>query len=361
VSGGNIDWDNLKNLLMEKIKINSRERVFTALNLKESDRVPVFEWEIDPKVINEICRGCSLADFVEKFDLDGVYIDLDYHNKKLNEDTIIDEWGVTRKGLDEMNTYPVEHPIKSEKDFDNFTPPDPFADYRFNTLIKIVKRFKSEKAIIVHLNDVFSIPRDLRGMANFLMDYYLNPNLAKRLIDFSLDYNIKAAEVAINLGADIIMLGDDYASNTGLLMSPAHFKEFILPGLTKIVKKIKDKGSYVIKHTDGDITSIISIIIDTGIDGIDPIDPQAGMDIEEVKKRYGHKVCIKGNVNCGYTLSNGSDEEVVREVKKCISKAARGGGYILSSSNSIHSKVNPRNFLTMIRTIKKFGKYPITI
>lgn len=341
--------------------MNSKERVFTALNLKEPDRIPIFEWEIDSKVINKIYKGYSLADFVEKFDLDGVYIDLDYHNKKLDEDTIVDEWGVTRKGLDEMNTYPVKHPIKSEKDFDNFTSPDPFADYRFNSLIELVKRFKDEKAIIIHLNDVFSIPRDLRGMANFLMDYYLHPELAKRLIDLSLDYNIRTAEIAINLGVDIIMLGDDYASNTGPLMSPAHFKEFILPGLTKIVKKIKDKGGYVIKHTDGNITSIIDMIVDIGIDGIDPVDPQAGMDIGEVKKRYGHKVCIKGNVNCGYTLSNGSDEEVVREVKKCISKVARGGGYILSSSNSIHSGVNPRNFLTMIETAKKFGKYPITI
>lgn len=121
------------------------------------------------------------------------------------------------------------------------------------------------------------------------------------------------------------------------------------------------KGGYVIKHTDGDITSTIDMIIDTGIDGIDPVDPQAGMDIGEVRKRYGHRVCIKGNVDCGYTLTDGSDREVVRGVKSCISKAARGGGYILSSSNSIHAKVNPKIFLTMIRTTKEFGKYPITI
>lgn len=71
----------------ERVKINSEERVLTALDLKEPDRVPIFEGEIDPKVINKICRGCSLGDFVEKFDLDSVYIDLDYHNKKLNEGT----------------------------------------------------------------------------------------------------------------------------------------------------------------------------------------------------------------------------------------------------------------------------------
>ena len=79
----------------------------------------------------------------------------------------------------------------------------------------------------------------------------------------------------------------------------------MLSGLTKVAKKIKDKGGHVIKHTDGDITSINDTIIDTSIDGIDPVDPQAGMDIGEVKRRRGRRVCIKGNVDRGYILTNG--------------------------------------------------------
>jgi uroporphyrinogen decarboxylase len=101
------------------------------------------------------------------------------------------------------------------------------------------------------------------------------------------------------------------------------------------------------------------MIVDTGIDGLNPMEPIAGMDIGRVKQKYGKRVCLIGNIDCGYVLSEASPEEVEVAVKECILKASPGGGHILSSSNAIHSSVKPQNFRTMVEAARKYGRYPI--
>jgi len=157
-------------------------------------------------------------------------------------------------------------------------------------------------------------------------------------------------------GADIISLGDDYAANNGPLFSPGLFEEFIQPRLKKIVDVIHEAGAKVIKHSDGNLSKILDKIVNTGIDGLNPIEPSAGMDIGEVKRKYGDRICLVRNIDCGDLLSHGSPEEVESAVIECICKASPGGGHILSSSNTIHSSVKPENYLTMIQAAKKIWK-----
>ena len=123
----------------------------------------------------------------------------------------------------------------------------------------------------------------------------------------------------------------------------------------------KDLGLYIIKHTDGNIRSILDTIVESGIDCLDPIDPVAGMDLAEMKHKYGHRITLKGNVDCAQTLTFKSVEETIEETKNCLRIAAPGGGYILSSSNSIHSAVKPENYMAMLETLKKYGTYPINV
>jgi uroporphyrinogen decarboxylase len=117
----------------------------------------------------------------------------------------------------------------------------------------------------------------------------------------------------------------------------------------------------VIKHTDGDLWPIIDMIIDSGISCLDPIDPQAGMDLTEVKEKYGDRVALKGNVDCAQTLSYGTVEEVIAETKEVIRKGGPGGGFILSSSNSIHASVKPENYMAMLDTLREYGRYPLSV
>jgi uroporphyrinogen decarboxylase len=121
----------------------------------------------------------------------------------------------------------------------------------------------------------------------------------------------------------------------------------------------KALGFPIIKHTDGKLWPIIDMIIDSGIDCLDPIDPQAGMDIAEVKAQYGDRVAIKGNVDCSETMTFGTPEDVIAETKEALRKGMPGGGFILSSSNSIHSGVKPENYMAMLQTLKEYGSYPM--
>ena len=158
---------------------------------------------------------------------------------------------------------------------------------------------------------------------------------------------------------EIVMLGDDYAHYGGPMMSPVHFEEFIFSRLRKMIDVIHDEGGACIKYSDGNLWPILDMIVDARPDAINPIEPAAGMDMGEVKERYGECVCLAGNIDCGELLSHRRVNDVEEAVRQCIAAGAPGGGFILSSSNSIHSSVRPENYLAMVHAGQKYGKYPI--
>jgi uroporphyrinogen decarboxylase len=198
-------------------------------------------------------------------------------------------------------------------------------------------------------------------MENLLQDFALNPELARKVMEIVADYSLAVNLRAVKARARIVVLGDDYAHKTAPFMSPQMFEEFILPYLRRGVEELHRVGAYVIKHSDGFVWPILDMIVDTGIDAFHSIDPSAGMDIGEVKEKYGHRVCLIGNIDCGNLLTFASPEEVREKVRETIEKAAPGGGYILSSSNSIHSGVKSENYLAMLEAAKKYGTYGKTI
>jgi len=162
---------------------------------------------------------------------------------------------------------------------------------------------------------------------------------------------------AIRLGAEVISIADDYASNLAPMFSPAHFREFVLPRLQRIVDAIHDEGALCFKHSDGNLWPILDDIVATGVDGINPIEPVAGMDLGEVKAAYGDRVCLVGNIDCGELLCHGSEEEVEAAVQEAMRVAKPGGRYMMSSSNSIHAGVSPRNFQVMLEAGRRYGAY----
>jgi len=347
--------------------MTSRERVIAALERREPDLVPIHEADIHKHVVQEVVPGGTYYDLVEELDLDTVgpgevydyttgveVIDAERH-------IIRDQWGVIRGfGIgEEAAGYPIEGPIKSEKDLLAYKLPDPEAEGVLGRLPEAVERFKGKRAIFGFGRDAFINPSYLRGMENLLMDFVANPRFAHQVIDLSQEYFFRANERVVEAGADIIILGDDYANKSGPLMSPEHFEEFVLPGLTKMVRHLKERGAYVIKHTDGNIWPILDMIVSAGIDAINPLEPVVGMDIGEVKKKYGDRVCVVGNIDCGDLLCRRSPEEVEEAVKECIAKASPGGGHVIASSNTIHSGVKTENYLAMVRAARKYGRYPI--
>ncbi len=336
------------------------ERMMAALRREQPDRVPVWELIVNAPVIKALYGDISFADFVEKEDLDGITVGENRRTVRwVDSNTYVDEWSITWQIETNALAYAVGHPIQSETDLDKWTPPDPDADYRLENLERVVKRFKGERAIVFLGHDAFEFSHYLRGLEELLSDYVVNSKFAHRLARLVVDYKKQVMERAIELGADIALTGDDYAHRKAPIMSPAHFREFVLPYLQEMVDLAKAKGVPFVKHTDGNLWPIIDMIVDTGIDCLDPLEPIADMDIGRVKERYGGRIALAGNVDCGELLSRGSPEEVVEAVKETLAKASVGGGHILASSNSIHPAVKPENYRAMVGAARQFGRYPL--
>ncbi|HNT34151.1 MAG TPA: uroporphyrinogen decarboxylase family protein [bacterium] len=337
--------------------MNGLTRITTALRCGIPDRVPLLEFIIDPTVYRAIVpEAACQADFEEHFDFDAVGTGAKFRSVRENSDgTYFDEWGVLYRRTSEVISHPLRGPVECMRDLEKWKGPDPDADHLYVALDSLVSRFKGQRAVFFHHRAAFMWSAYLHGIDNLLADFLAEPELAHALLDKVLDINLRIIRNAIRRGADVIVLGDDYADNSGPMMSPCVFQEFLLPRLRKTVETIHREGALVVKHTDGNIWKILDDIVETGADGLNPIEPSAGMELSEVKAHCGDRICLLGNIDCGHLLSKGTHEQVREAVQKCIEAGAVGGGFILTSSNSIHSSVRPENYLAMIQAAKEFG------
>jgi uroporphyrinogen decarboxylase len=339
-------------------ELTSKERMLRVLQRQQPDRVPHFEWAVDRKVREAILPGCrDHNDFAVRMGHDAVLVDPVFKKTLLTDGRYLSEWGYVEQKTEEEHGIEVESPIRTLSDFERYSPPDPCEPPRFAAIEQTLAAYGDTHAVIVHLNDIFSLPRYLMGMENLLMAIVAEPELVLALVDMSVELNLKMAREIVARGAQFVYTGDDIASNTGPLMSPRHFRKLFYPGLCRVMGGYKELGLYVIKHTDGNLWPIIDMIVDSGIDCLDPLDPQAGMTIAAVKAKYGDRIALKGNVDCAHLMTFGTPEETVAATREALAQGMPGGGFICSSSNSIHSGVKPENYVAMMRTIREEGIY----
>lgn len=348
-------------------KLTGLERILKTIRLEEPDVVPHFELTIDEKVRNAILPGASYEDFIEYLDIDGICIydktySWEYETLDASKRIKRNQWGATVRFTEEEDGHPIKPAIELEEDLDTYVAPDPDLPWRYEGLEAVVKRFKGQRAVIAHATDPFSVVKDhILGDVNYFKAMIKNPELIDRATKIVVNYYLQYLRNCLDLGADIIWVSGDWAMTKGPMVSPRFTKEFIGPPFQKIVELAHSRGVPCLKHTDGNVWPIIDVILDAGADGLHPIDPLAGMDIGDAKTRIGNKLCLMGNVSCVTTLCSGTIEEVRQETKEVIRKAGKGGGLICGSSNSIHSGVRPENYVAMVKAIKEYGKYPLSV
>ena len=124
----------------------------------------------------------------------------------------------------------------------------------------------------------------------------------------------------------------DYCFNAGPFLSPRQFAEFITPYLAQQVRAFREMGFYTIKHTDGNILPIIDQLVQANPHALHSLDPQAGIDIADIKRRYGKQICLIGNVHCGL-MDTGTTEQVIESARYALKHGMPEGGYIFSTSN----------------------------
>lgn len=341
-----------------------RERVMAAFRREEPDRVPIFEFMIDPKVVSGILPGATYPDLVESLDIDCVVSPTPsrmYHLERVGEKDGLPlfrtEWGEIRVGTTEMVTIPIEHPLKSHADWERYRVPDFRNAGRLDVLKSHVRRFKGRRAVGCHLHDSFTYPSYLFGMEELLTNLILDPEWVQEVVDACNDHCLGMVELATDAGADFLMFGDDVGGTSGPLMSPAHYERYFLPGLAAVVQKAHERGAYVIKHTDGQVSSLLEMFVGVGVDAFHPSDPSAGMEIAKVKRDLGDRLTVCGGIDTGDPLSHWTVPEIVVEVRRRITELAPGGGWMISSSNTVHSSVRPENYHAMVTAVQTYGYY----
>jgi len=158
-------------------------------------------------------------------------------------------------------------------------------------------------------------------------------------------------------GLDVLVVEDDIATTNAPLISPEHFNTFINPYNRKLVDRARQLGLRVVRHSDGNLWSLMDFLLASGYDGLNPLEPHAGMALKKVKAYCGDRICLLGNIDCVKLLPDGTPQQVDAAVKQAIEDAADGGGLIICSSNSLHPGVNPENCIAMFEATKKYGSY----
>lgn len=185
------------------------------------------------------------------------------------------------------------------------------------------------------------------GLEDYMCYCMSDTELVAQLAEKIMDYEIGRAKLFLDHGADAILMADDIAFNSGLLLPPRIMQEVAYPFYKKAIREIKaHKDVPVILHTDGKLYDVLDDIVACGFDGLQSIQPSAGMDIARVKEQVGDKLCLIGNVDLNYLLPFGTAEEVSSEVKK-LAEIAGPTGFVLSTCNIITDAVKVENAKAM--------------
>jgi len=159
----------------------------------------------------------------------------------------------------------------------------------------------------------------------------------------------------------LFLYGDDIAYKQRSMFSPQVMHRLFYPQLKRVCDVLNAGGVMVVFHTDGYVMDIADELLDTGIRGLNPIEPLAGNDIGELKRRYGDRLILVGNVDCSQTLPLRSVEEVRQAVKHCLRAAGHGGGLFIGSSSEIVPATPVENILAFYEACHEFGRYPLRV
>ncbi len=343
------------------------ERLRTALFAGQPDRVPLLELAIDVS-IQEAFLGRPIRTPKDVVDF---HIQAGYDAVRLAPKIDMNPAKLTPKGgerrseateLDKERTWYNEGQgiITSVEDFERYVWPKP-EDVDYSIFEEIGRELPDSMMIIGQYGDIFTWIWEIMGFETFSFAIYENPELIDRMfakvggIVFNLFENMAAMD---RIGA--LWYSDDIAFKSGLLVSPDFLRKYLFPWMKKIGDLCRERDIPFIYHSDGKLYDVMEDILACGVNALQPIEPQA-MDIRELKRKYRGRLCLIGNVDLEYTLTRGTPEEVVEEVKSLLRDVAPGGGYCVGSSNTVPNYVKPENYRAMVETTLRYGRYPIEI
>ncbi|MBN1224707.1 MAG: hypothetical protein JXB23_15785 [Candidatus Aminicenantes bacterium] len=324
-----------------------RERVFTALEHREPDRVPLFEIWIED----------DMVPFFGQTDLQSTYVHLGldcvpipFRNPFGSSADGVDAWGrIWKKGQ-----Y-AEGAIHTEKELLKYSPAlnrvkDFFDPYEVD---RVQKLYPDYCLIFGSHIAPFTAGYMAMGLERFFIQMVTNPSFVRKLLDDRTEWCMAMFEEAQNYGIDIGILGEDAGHKSGPMVSEEMWREFVFPLHRRIIDELDVP---LIWHSDGDFQSFLPVAVEAGFIGIHALEPDVGMDLGIIKQKFGDKLVLVGNVDT-QVLFKSDLAAVHREVERCMQQAAPGGGYMFASCNSIFPGMNPAAVREMYRYAAEIGEY----
>ena len=362
--------------------MTSKERVNIAVSRKTPDRVPVDYWG-DKITTAGLKKTVCIDDTEELYRFLG--IDLRYiegtvytgPKLKVYEDGSSDDiWGVRRKNILFCTNNPqkgsYEHvthnPLaaaETARDIEKYSgwpSPDHF-DY--SVLADQAGQYQ-DMCIVCggdRLNRMAQLKPAmyLRGVEQCMLDIALNPDIFSAIIiketEFFLEYGKRLFEQARGK-ADIFFMGDDFASQNGMLMSLEDWRKYLKPGFRAYIDLAHRYDLKVMHHTCGAVYELIPDFIDCGLDILQSLQPGAkGMDLKKIKHEYGKYICFQGGIDIQKTMPHGTPDDVKNEVRDRIRTLGEGGGYILGTAHNMLPDVPVENALAYFEAARTYGDY----
>ncbi|MBI2941793.1 MAG: hypothetical protein HYY04_15285 [Chloroflexi bacterium] len=366
-------------------EMTPRQRVLTALARGTPDRVPWMENDVEETLQvrlmarltgkadytpPEFCRALGLDAFGYHFPPAGQamagqslqstesFHSSYYYPTRVTFD-FVPPW-IAEMGSDpETGRAYVERGLLTSEEsidlFDQFLP-DPEHPARYERVQKWIAEYRQEFAVFARLRLGAASVLESMGLDAFAYALCDNPGLVHEVHRRFSEWSARVVRHLNELDFDFFWVNDDVAVNKGPLMSPAVFREFFLPHMRTVAREIRKPWIY---HSDGNLFPLLDDLLTLGMWAIHPIQP-AAMDLARMKREYGDRVCLVGNIDLDYTLTRGAPAEVDAEVRDRIAIAGPNGGYIVSSANSLTDYCLEENVLAMAEAVRRWGKYPLS-
>jgi uroporphyrinogen decarboxylase len=339
-------------------------RILTTLRHQEPDRVPLVELGIDASIKQKFL-GRAARDMRDEVDFwwragyDYLYLRPNYEYAGAPGAVAV---GTTMFSSADAETETMSTtragPVQKHSDLDNYPWPDP-ETIDYSTLVAASQCLPQGMGIISGVGGIFTRCWMILGYEHFCLSLADDPDLVAEVFRRVATIQCAVLRRVVKMPEVFaIWYGDDLAYTEGLLASPRTFRQLLFPWLEELASIAHGAGMPFIMHTDGKLWEILDDLVALGLDALHPIEPKA-MDIGEVKRRYGQRLALFGNIDLGYTLTRGTPDEVRAEVRQRIHDLAPGGGYGVGSSNSVTRYVPLANFNAMREATFEFGEYPI--
>ena len=282
----------------------------------------------------------------------------------LDNGDVRDELGITYRTIG-LYGEAVERPLsacESVADLDRYRLPDPRAAEKWKFSEETVAAYREDYAIIGDLEAcLFELSWNLVGLEKFLMDLMMEEDYIPVLLDRVEAYSTQCGLKMIELGADMIWAGDDFGTQSGMILSPALWREHFKPRYARMWKKFRQANPNIkiAYHSCGSIVPIIEDYIEIGLDFLNPIQPlAAGMNLAELYRQYGDRLGFFGGVDVQDILPNGSAEDVRAEVRRVMDAVRHSPRFIIAPAHNIQPDTSVENIFAFFDEAIRYGAIP---